>query len=602
MTAYSTQILTEKKFDGNIVIQFAGVYYSNQQPDSGLVISSPYSKSIKSLQLNPTSVDVRRVTTTISSFTFSIVDISQIITSVVLGDAANLIGQEVRIWLGRSNFSGNPNLDMPFSDYYELPRTYIKKIDHSENAYNFTSTEQTERMDREIFAFTSALGADILAATTIITMRDSLSGFPSSGFLKIDDEFLSYSAIDLVNNRFTGVVRGELGTMPADHALNTNAFFVQTITDNPLNIILKLLISGGGGGTYDVLQSGLGISNTLIDIAEIEALRDELFLLDQFTLSLYQISSALKYIEKELLLPNDLRFTTSINSKLTLAALNRAKFVEEDDIINHSTMTKFPKWSLDGNKVSNYIEINWEYIEATKLYNKKTIFQDATSISAYGKQVLTYSFKGITSALNGQDIINNFGTRILSRLSLPTPEIEVTTQLDKSLQTIGGKSYLVSNLIPAANGTLNFSSDLEIVSRSINHQQGEAKFKLAFTSYTNIRSGFIAPSDLFIAKTSQSVLSIALGRGLYYKVGWKMRLWNNTTQVYEADPVNTIIDIVSDTIFFQNAWTTTITVPNNFRMRFADYDDAVDSEKRYGFISTGVSNFPDGQPPYKVTY
>jgi uncharacterized protein YozE (UPF0346 family) len=602
MTAYTSQILTQKKFIGNVVILIAGVYYAIRQPDSGLSISSPYSKAVSNLQLNPTSVDVRRVTTTISSFTFTMIDLSQIVTSVILGDAANLIGQEVRIWLGHSNLSGNPSLDMPFSDYFELPVTYIKKIDRTENSYNFTTTEQTDRMSKEIFVVNSALGADILAGTTIITMRDDISTFPTSGFLKIDSEFLSYSGLDLVNNRFTGCVRGELGTTPAPHALNTLASLVQTVTDNPINIILKILISGGGGGTYDVLQSGLGISNALIDVAGIEALRDELFLGQQYTLSLYNIDSALKYLEQELLLPNDLRFTTSATSKLTLAALNRARFVEEDDVISHSTMTKFPKWSLDGNKVSNYIEINWDYIEATNLFNKKTIFQDAASIAAYGKQTLDYNFKGIKESLAGQDLVNDFGSRILSRLSLPTPEIDVSTQLDKSLQAIGGKTYLVSNLIPAANGTLNFASDLEIISRSINHQQGDAKFKLAFTSFTNIRSGFIAPSDLFISKTSQSVLGVASGRGALYKVGWKMRLWNVSTQAYEPDAVNTIISIVSDTITFENAWTTTITVPNNFRMRFADYDDALDSQKRFGFISLGSTNFGDGNPVYRITY
>ena len=151
MTAYTSQILTQKKFVGNVVILIAGVYYAIRQPDSGLSISSPYSRAVSNLQLNPTCVDVRRVTTTISSFTFSMIDLSQIITSVILGDAANLIGQEVRIWLGHSNSSGNPSLDMPFSDYFELPRTYIKKIDRTENSYNFTTTEQTDRMSKEIF-------------------------------------------------------------------------------------------------------------------------------------------------------------------------------------------------------------------------------------------------------------------------------------------------------------------------------------------------------------------------------------------------------------------------------------------------------------------
>jgi len=634
MSAYIDVVKTDKKYTGNVVIKItpqiedaAASYFSIRQPDSGLNIQTPHNKSVAALILNPTQIDLRKVSTTISSFSFRILDKDEIITTLVGGDAADLIGAEVRIYLGRSNEA------MAFSDYFELPVTYITKCEHNDNSYVFSSSEQTERMAKPIFTFKSALGVDILAGTTIWTMRDDIADAPTTGFLKVDDEFVSYTGKDLVNNRFTGVVRGELGSTPVAHSANADCIQVQTVTDNPLNIILKVLISNGGGGSYDTLQDGLGITASLIDVAGIESLRDELFLGVQFTLSIYDVDSALKFLETELLMPNGLRFTTSSDSKVTLAILDKAQFVEETDVIDEDTITKFPKWSIDGSKVTNIIEVRWNYVEGTDTWQNRDVFRNDDSIDLYGAQKpLKFDFKGIKLSLGGQALVDDFGTRLLARLSTPTPEIQVSTQIDKSLQTIGDKAYLVSSKIPAPDGSLNFASDLEIVSRAINQTSGDVTFKLAFTSFTTIRSAFISPSDLITSAVSQSKVNITAGRTSRYMVGWYMRLWDVAAQAYCADAPNKITGFelgsryliteggdyliteegdrliteeasTEDSIIFENAWTTPITGPNNYRLRFADYDDAITSQKRYAFISeeTGL-DFADGKPSYKVTY
>jgi len=596
MSDYVDEVKTEKKYIGNVVIQIGSDYFAIREPDSGLSIASPYNKCVTSLLLNPTQIDLRKVTTTISTFSFRLLDKDGIITALVLGDASPLIGQEVRIFLGRSGTG------MAFSEYFELPRTYIKKCEHADNSYNFSSSEQTDRMAKPIFTRKSALGVDILAGTTTWTMRDDISGFPTAGFLKVDDEFVSYTGINVGLNQFTGIIRGELNSVPVAHSANADVVEVETVTGNPIDIILQILISGGGGGSYDVLQSGLGISNTLIDITEMEALRDELFVGVVFTLSLYSIDSALKFLEDELLMPNNLRFTNSVNSKVTVAILDKARFVEEDDIIDEDTITKFPKWAIDGSKVTNVIEVNWDYEEGTGQFQKRSTYTDAASVTAYGEQAaLTFDFKGIKEDEDGQALVDDFGQRLLARLSTPTPEVQINTHIDKSLQTVGDKSYLVSSKIPAADGTLNFASLLEIVSRAINVTNGDVQFKLAFTSFTNIRSGFIAPSDSIFSVVSQKKITVATGRGAYYMPGWKMRLWNNVGQVYFADAINTIESIDGDDITFENNFTTTL-APTTQRIRFADYDDVVESQKRYCFLSDDGNDFDDGKQTYKVTY
>ncbi len=602
MATYVTAVKTDKQFTGNVVIQINSQYYAIRQPDSGLAIASPYSSMVMDLLLNPTTVDIRRVNTTIASYTFKLLDKDGLVSTVVAGDASGLAKKTVKIWLGRSNLTGVAANNMDFADYYALPDTKINKMTHSDNAYSFTSTEATERMAKPIYKNVSALSVDILAATTTFTMRDAIDNFPTSGYLKLDNEFVSYSGKDNTLKQFTGVIRGEFGSTPADHSANVNAYHAQRLIDNPINILLKLLISNGGGGTYDTLQDGLGITNTLIDIAGIEALRDDQFLGQQYSLTFYNIDSALRYIEEQILQPNNLRFTTSQGAKITLALLDKAVFIDDVDVISETSITKFPSWAVDSSKVVNQVVVNWDFDEGTNQYRKRTETSDAASIALYGAQTaLEYSFKGIQASLTGAALVDDYVGHLLDRLSTPTPEVTVSTQIDKSLQNIGDKAAVISSKIPASDGTLNFASDLEIVSKSLNFKNGDVSLKLAFTSFTNIRSCYIAPSDNIQTVTNQKTFTVPSGRGAYYQVGWVMRLWLNGTG-YTADAVNTIESIVGDTITMQNNFATTLLPTNIFRFKFADYDDVTASQKRYCFINQTGNNFDDGKQPYKVTY
>lgn len=596
MTDYVTEVQAEKKFVGNVVIQIDSNFFAIRQPDSGLSISAPFDRCIESVVLNPTTVDPKRVTTTISSNSFKLVDIDLAISALVQGRARNFIGKECTIWIGRS-FVG-----MDFADYLQLPKVRISKASHPGNAYTFSATEDTDRMQRPLYDAELRLAVDIVSGTTVIDVEGELADLPSSGLVKIDDEFISYAGVDLIEEQLTGCIRGELNTTPAAHSAGAAVLQAENTTDNPLDLLLKILTSGGGGGAYDVLQDGLGISESLIDVAEIEALRDEKFDDLVFPLTLYSIENALKVIENEILAPLNLRFTYSANAKLSLVLLDRAVFAEETASMNEDSITKFPTWDADGTQIVNVLKIQWDYSEASKRTLRSQTFRDEDSIAAYGeRQPLSFTFKAVRDAYGGEDLVTDFATRLLVRLSQPNPVVSLNTHLDKSLQNIGGKTFVESSQIPASDGTLNFANEMEIVSRAINIQTGDVQFKLAFTSFTDIRSGYIAPSDLIEAVTSQKRVTLPAGRGTYYRAGWKMRLWDEVAVAYLPDAVNTIESVVGDELIFANNWTTAL-VPADQRLRFADYEDSVSTQKRYCFVSDGSNNFDDGGAPYRVTY
>lgn len=628
MANYVDEVISEKKFISNIVIKIGANYFCTRQPDSGLVVTSPYDKMVGSLMLNPSTIDIKKVNTTIASYSFKLLDKNGIISNLVLGNGVNLIGQDVTIWLGRSRRLSTHTAN-DFSGYYQLPITRIKKIEHADNSYTFNTTEEIEKISRPIYAANSALLTDILAATTTIIMRDAIDAFPAAGNVRVNNEIFSYTTKNNTTKTFSGIIRGELGTTAANHTANTVCYQSETITDNPLNILLKLIISNGGTGTYDTLKDGLGILNTLVDISEIESIRDNLFLTTSIKLEFSNVDSALKFIENEILQPFNLRLTYAKNAKLSLVVLDRAVFSPVVSSITENSITSYPRWTVDDTKIVNKLKINWDYNEATGKYLSYTEFTDAASIATYDlRNPLTFSFKGIKASLDGAALIAEYARVLFARFSTPVAEVDLKTQIDQSLKNIGSKIYLESSKIPSPTGGLAFASDMEVIKRAINYQTNEASLTFAFTSFTKFRSGYIAPSDRILYIEAQNKVGILYGRAAKYRVGWFLRLWNESTSSYEVDAPNEILSFnlnenrvlldsgfglllddgtellydqnPSDLITFRNNWTTTLTL--NHRLKFANYGEIGAEQKRYAFISNLGNNFSDSKPTYKVTY
>lgn len=594
MTTYQEELRDNPTYVGNVIIYFLGEYFSLHTPDSGLFIKEEYRGLVSSLVTNPTSIDPRRVNTTIAENSFKLLDKNGVLSALNLDTGEDIAGQPVEIFIGRSG------VGMDFADYLPLPKVYARRISKVDSSYTFSAVGESDRMNRAIYQTKTRVSGAIFAATTSFTAKDDISLFPSSGIFRIEKEFISYAAKDDGTKTFTGLVRGLFGTTPADHDDDNDVGLADFPTGNPIDILIQLLVSSGGGSAYDVLQDGVALDSSLVDIADMESVRDALYSSAEFSLGIYAVDNALTFIENELLMPNNLRFTYSENAKLTVAVLDKAKFVDSIDVIDEDTLTKVPTWDSDTTKIVNNIQISWDYNEDTGKFGKIETFRDSASIAAYGlKDVIDFEWRGVKSANAGAALVSKFKTAYFSRLSIPSPEVAVKTHMDKSLLNVGNKSVLKTRYIPNELGQLNFNSELEVISRGINWQTGDVTLKLQFTSFTGVRSCYLAPSDTLVGVTSQKIVSLGAGRGLYYEAGWKLRLWDNIAKDYTADPVNTIASIAGDVVTFQDNFATTLTT--NHRLKFCNYDDATDEQKRYCFANTiGAANFADGGKTYKV--
>ena len=102
-----------KQFQLNIVLQIDGVYYSQFQVDSGLTIDSDKLGVVHQARINPFSVDLRSVRTTIQSLSFTLLDKDEIISVAIGNSPTQLVDVEVIMYVGYITGS------FDFADYKE---------------------------------------------------------------------------------------------------------------------------------------------------------------------------------------------------------------------------------------------------------------------------------------------------------------------------------------------------------------------------------------------------------------------------------------------------------------------------------------------------
>lgn len=583
--------LAKNKYIPNIVIFYAGVYIAMRQPDSGLVVDSQYVGLISRVSINPTSIDPIRPGMAFNSSSFTLLDRNFAITGLFANQNGFRTGQEVRIWIGRSG------VGMAFSDYLEVPRSIANKIQKVENSYSFSTIERRDRINNGSFNKQTKIAVDILANTTTITVADA-SKLGNTGFVKIGEEFISYT--NITGNDLEDCTRGEYGSTPAAHKAGTSVYEVTPISSrNPIDFLLQLLISSGGGGTYDVLPEGAGFLESLIDVDQFEEIRDEFFTDYMFDFKLWGIESLQTFLENELFYPLGIRLRTNNNSKIGLAVLNRNIFEIDSPTLDHTNLSnKNPQWSVNDDKVQNRIRIFWNWNDGLNQFDSTYEGEDADSIAEFGaKEFFEMRFKGPKD----ESIVESIANLFLARFAFPRPEIQVDALNSTSYLNIGDKTELFSNLIPNDQGELDFASTLEVIKKSYDPTNGTVQFQLSFTSFSGLRQCIIAPSDTIPTFVNQKTVNLATGRGVYYRKGWKMKLYNNSDREYASSQVNEIASIVGDQITFVDDWSTTL-VNSQFRIMFADYDDVVEQQKKFCFISDGTNKFSDDTNPYQVTF
>ena len=579
--AFDTQ-LAKSAFQGNIVLEIDGVYYSQYPVDTGLAVDADKVGLISNVTVNGVTLDIRNVRTSIASVSFSMVDKDERI-SISLGNSSQAWQNfEVKTYMGF--ITGT----FDFADYTQLATTRIKAAKRLDNGWRFTSAEPIDLAKKRISTTFANLDGAISDIQTSINLDDATS-FASTGTAKIGSEFITWSGKTV--NTLTGVTRGVLSSTGTAHTTGTDVFVVTTRQDAPLTMLV------------DILQTEMAIPASLIDLTGIALIESTFFVGEgDYLLYLYDIADGLKWLEDNILLPTNTRFITK-EGKISLAILDQVDFSVDAEEFDEDTIREGrPNYSIDSNRIVNKVIVKWNWSEGLASYTRTNTFTDDDSIATYGERnPLTLNFKGVQAALGGNVIVTDRANRLLARLSTPKAEISLSTHVDK-FNTQAGDTVRVSHrFIPSQGAGLGFSDLLEVVSRAPGQLATDAniKWKLQFTSFTGIRVGLIAPSPLLDGVIA-SQKEFDVPDGGCYRVGYKLVLWNEASSIYYPDAANEILAISGNTLTMKDLFVTTLGA--GVRLKFADYDESsVEQKARYGYIAPNTGVFvSDGANAYEI--
>lgn len=591
--SYTTE-LTNKQFNNNIILKINGEYYGGQSPDSGLSLDSDKIGVIRSVKIPKTSLDIRRSKTTIGSISFDMVDVNQVISSKAMSSDSNWLNLEVEVYAGFITGS------FDFADYILLSKNIITDYSRSENLYKFKAEQPQSLIVDQSFQVFSQLDGDINDLATTISLLDA-SSFPNSGRARINDEYIQWTSKS--GDDLLGVSRADEFSIAEDHSDGDDVFLVTLVEDNPINIMLQILLSDQGdlsNGAFDVLSSGgLGIDQSLIDIASFTDIRDTSLSGDTYRLLLEAIDDTMDYLEEEILQPTRVRFVSK-DGKIALAELDVLTLDPSLPDIDETSIVGTPKWKISSKKIINEVIVKWNYSWGEKRFSRTSTFLDQDSIDRYSKRKsITYEFRGITASNNGTIIVTDLANRLLNRLSTATPQIQVSSHFDQSAYNVADDIRLNHRYLPQQGGSLGFSDQLEIISKAVDFNTGLVIYDLEFTSFSGIRIGLIAPSPFISNITSQKTFDVP--DGSCYKAGYAVRIFDSVGNDYLPDAVNIINNVSGNTITMVNDFTTALNT--NLRLKFATYDDAdADQRARYAFTGSNSGFFDDGSKNYQILF
>lgn len=590
--SYSSEV-AKNEFTLNVIIEIAGEYYGTYQPDSGLVIDKR-NLVLDDLNVSGTTLDLRTISTPVGGVNFKLKDEDEYITIKIMQDDSQFIQKEVKVFVGFITGS------FDFSQYKNISNVRINSVTKITNGYSIRAKEVTDLLTAAPYNVSDILNTNLIPVSTTLTLEDA-SEYPLQGLIRIGAEFIRYDGI--VGDTLQNLARGQVGSTAANHEIGAEVFYVtEVVAQNPIDAILQLIISKNGDnslGEYDVYAKGLAIPEALVDVAKFEQVRDDNFQGEQFTLYMFNQNNTLRYIEAELLRATNTRLFSK-DGIISISLLDQVDAAATVPTVSEDSIIETPTWQLGSDKLVNVINIRYDYDDVSGKFNKSRTFRDEESIEKFGeKKALKLRFRGVKAALDGDDIVNNRGNRLLLRLSTPRGKITVRSFFDQSELNVGDKIVLEHRYLPKQGGSLGVTDQLEIMSKSLDLKQGRVSFRLEYTSFTGIRLAYIGPSPKITAVIDQKTFEVP--DGSCYVAGMALRLFDKVTATYYPDVINFIEEVNGNTITMANDFTTILTT--NITVKMADYNSNSNVQNsRYASIGENSGKFDDDTKSYQIIF
>jgi hypothetical protein len=377
---------------------------------------------------------------------------------------------------------------------------------------------------------------------------------------------------------------------------------IEIYKGNAVNILLSILTSSDAGtnSDYDLGDDdlGCGLDGDTIDIAAIEAVRDDWFWGGQYFLdfSIVEKFEAKQFIEKEILqLLNCYPAITGngkykiIPYKPPIATAAELQTLTEDEIIG------IPVVDLNFAGVIN--EIDFKYDHDGDDFTTEVYSVDATSYSARGpsSSPLEIESKGLKSAhatssraFHALEVTSERSNAVFARYANPPVRLPVQTLFSKNILEAGDiVSITHSKIADADAGTLGLTSQrAEVVNRKVDWARGRVNLDLLMTSFGKGIYSAYSPYMTITAASSATAFTVSTAHAALFEEGWEATIVNDY-----------LVEQATVTILTINTGTGAITCDSigstptvGWHVIFADYDSCTDEQKLYAFLADGSDN------------
>ena len=384
-----------------------------------------------------------------------------------------------------------------------------------------------------------------------------------------------------------------------------------TVSGNPIDILLKCITSTGAGtnGDYDVYSedNGIGLDDSFVDVAGIEAVRDDWFPGDSHYMR-FSISKRIKakdFFETEIFKVLNVypiidglgRFSIK-PFKPPIAALDEVQSFTADNTIG------LPKLDFNLGALVNEIQIEYDWNTTTDEFDSEIFYIDSTSVNnrGPGKKPITIKSKGLYTSHSPASIAGRATSvltvrknRIFGRFASPPMSVKLNTFFNRWITEVGDVVPFTHAKVPDIDaGTRGLTAErMEVIKKNVNWKNGSVSFDLLNTGFAKGTYQVISPT-------------MTISESVYYGATYfDVSVVDATKYVNFTNPVVQICDagmrqqwsnvIITDVNTTTGRITTDTTfgaetIALNWIVTFADYDDATTEQQLYGYIADSGDN------------
>jgi len=198
--------------------------------------------------------------TSITNFTTSIIDKGEYLTKIFApGEIVpDILGRKADVYVALEDSSY-------LEDGVRIISGLIESIEYGPTTVSVTIAHNDAFKKSEIFQeYKSALTSGIDSSVTTIPAA-SITGFilaqdALTSYIRIDDEIIKVGGISVLN--FTGCTRAQFGTVAVSHSIDAEIESVYTLSGDPIELALKVMLSNGGTSTLSESVTSFNIFGT----------------------------------------------------------------------------------------------------------------------------------------------------------------------------------------------------------------------------------------------------------------------------------------------------------------------------------------------------